>query len=1003
MANRSVYNEGVEVHQRHLQNTEAQRAAGDNQILSDITSRGVMSGLGVTVGGTNTRISIDAGTAYAPNGEYMSLAAGQTNVQLASDTLGVINYVLLVYDETYSSTESHETDGTTLNTKATVSPRIAVLTATAYNALTASDPVLSNNDRNRSVVLARVTANGPAVPLTIGSIELPSLQPAALTSGQPVNITGITIISVDSQTAPGTGTLTYAFGAQTLTWAAPGDSAGATVPLLTSTTYIITSTNGRTILVRVSFSTLPGSNKSDSILITNIYAQNIVRQTALDAQHRSMLGTGEPTPHNPHGMTLADLAPGQQTAVEEHQDVMHHNGLARFNNVNTLKLIVNTAPAPDTLSVTNFTAGDYAYVNGFKITTLVSSPTVVFDAPEGTQVSTWGIYLNQDGTILKTKRTSFAGTVLFDKLQIVNMSDGMPAGSTTITWTNTGLIDAGGQTIAAPTVDSVVRLDIGDSVNWLDCYVKGGATPGGTQTDTVTRSIEPVVEENILLGYVQWSGSASGFLGYGFGIASAGNLTIDRRPFGTLGSAEMADEAGYTSPSDIAHVLFGDGIAPHTQGVDYSPVGQLSAQTAVVNQFKLSTVTTGNATLTGGIAYIDGKELKMPATTFAGISAGGTTRFWIDHTGAYQATINSWDGIIGSQAGQSIIRIADVITNGSATETSRVDRRVYVGAKHDVEGGVLGLDRDRRAVVTTQPATAVGGSALTVQALGTNVNGVTAIVFGTGIGLTAFGGGTGGNAIKGQGLFTGSVGGEFIGGPGGNAVIATGNASGSGAFVLGGTTDGSAGLTATSLATNGNGARIDGTGTGYGVQIQSGTGAIGDAAIIRAVSTNGNGAKCIGTGTGAGVWAQGATTAQMVAKVDGWADFNGATNPAPNSAVVAGNTITPMNICKAWGEIVCGSAIPVLAGINDGFNIDTASCIFLDPNTARIVFKNPMAAASYSVNVQAKYHGAVFIAVPLGTSSTSFDFIVYDTSFNLKLIDVTGTNYHVYFQVFARQ
>src|SRR5271166_319575 len=127
--NRSTYPEGVEVHQRHLSNTESTKAAAIDEVMVDATSRGVSSGLLVTVTAppNNSMINVGSGSGYANNGEFMTLAVQQTAVQLADQSLGGVNYVLLMYDELQSSPESHETDGTTRNTVATVNPRVVVL------------------------------------------------------------------------------------------------------------------------------------------------------------------------------------------------------------------------------------------------------------------------------------------------------------------------------------------------------------------------------------------------------------------------------------------------------------------------------------------------------------------------------------------------------------------------------------------------------------------------------------------------------------------------------------------------------------------------------------------------------------------------------------------------------------------------------------------------------------------------------------------------------------
>ena len=54
MANRSLWPEGVEVHQRHLEFDTGERVSADKQTIFDLSTRGVASGLAVTVNGGDT-------------------------------------------------------------------------------------------------------------------------------------------------------------------------------------------------------------------------------------------------------------------------------------------------------------------------------------------------------------------------------------------------------------------------------------------------------------------------------------------------------------------------------------------------------------------------------------------------------------------------------------------------------------------------------------------------------------------------------------------------------------------------------------------------------------------------------------------------------------------------------------------------------------------------------------------------------------------------------------
>ncbi len=923
MSNRSLYPQGVEVHQRDLEHTESQRAAADNQLLTDATTRGVVSGLAVTVGGTATRVSIASGSAYAPNGEYMELATGQTNVALASDTLGVINYVLLMYDEEQSLPESHETDGTTQNTRASVAPRLVILTETQYNALQADDEVLTSNDRNRAAIIAKVTANGPAVVLTTGSIQGPTVFEDALSVTQPTSINGVTIISVLTGTPSGTGELNFLVGPTRLTWAAPGDTAGSATTIIGSGSYTLTSLNGLTALVVVAVSGLPAAATGpDDITVTAIYTQEVPRHSAEDFEHRSMIGSGAPTLSNPHGMTIDDLSAGVQGTLQEHQDVMHANGIARFSAANTLDVSVDlNGASADSLRVGAFSAGDYAYVNGNKINVLDpandlslsgSDGKLEFDDAADTEVSTWAVYINQDGFLVKEKRAELVVVSgdLRDKLQIINVSDGITTGTCTITWNNPGggsTIDAGGRSKPAPSANTVLRLFLANDVDYIDVYAKGASTPVATQTATCTFTAGLDLEENFTLACAYYTGFATGHIGYGFGLDNSPNTILDRRTYGNLGAAEMNDSARYTEPAEAIKSIHDDGIVlSHTDYAKAAPsvlsvTADLRTRRESFNEdFNWPVGTTAGASFNmgGGRAYVGGKMFEVPATVALTMTAGGVNKVYIDSTGTVQTSPSSWEIVVASQEGKPITMLWEVTLSGGGAETDRSDLRNIINSRHDKELGVVGLNEYRQAAIGTT-SDLVSGTALTVAHVGTNGKAISAVgtgnatvisaqSLGTGNGIGGTGGLTGGDGIVGAGFAAGTRGGVFTGGATtGQAVHATGGGSGAGVRAIGGPTNGSVGVIASSSATNGDGIQADGSGDGTGIIATGGTTDGSYAGEFYGAATNATASKHQGTGTGSGIQIiGGATDASYAAVITSAAtNGNGFTSTATGSGI----------------------------------------------------------------------------------------------------------------------
>jgi hypothetical protein len=282
--------------------------------------------------------------------------------------LNDVNYVVLVYDEAQTNAEAHEADGTTQYTKASVSPRLTILTEAAYDALSASNDVLSTNAADRAMLVAKVTANGVGVALTAGSIESPTVYSETLEASQPLSITGVVILAVDPTTPTGLGTLAFQISGpnKQLKWTAPGDSAGS-FTTVSDGANSIASGSGYTLDLDVVVSALPAGATSEIIEISNIYQENVPRFSAEDHQHRNLRGTGIPTTVNPHGMTIDDLSPGAAGSVETHQDLMHANGIVKTSSPTLLAGTVNTGVAPDTLTIGGFSAGDTVYINGRRL------------------------------------------------------------------------------------------------------------------------------------------------------------------------------------------------------------------------------------------------------------------------------------------------------------------------------------------------------------------------------------------------------------------------------------------------------------------------------------------------------------------------------------------------------------------------------------------------------------------------------------------------------------
>lgn len=745
MSNRSLFPEAVEVHQRDITYSDQQRDLQIKQALNDVATNGVVSGLEITVNVVDaTKIDIASGYAYTPRGDLCNLSSPQTALSLASGVLNALNYVCLVYDEVQSLPEAHETDGTTRYTRAVGSPRVVILDALTYGALPANSDVLQVNALDRIALIGIVTGTGGN--LTSTAISKPSTFFATLQISQPSNTLGVKIIAVSSTTPTGTGTLSYNYSTHTATWQAPGEgTAGVPTTFTNSGVYTLVANGGSSIVVNVTYSILPSISTSDTLTVSDLYAQSIPRFTADDSHHRSMMGSGVPTSANPHGMTLDDLSEGASGTLEGHQDLEHSNGIVRSSNPNCLagSVTIDTGVNPDTLSVTNFAAGDVAYVNGRKIEALISSNTLSF-LDGSANAGTYGVYLNQDAIVFKQQIAQFPSDVgLSDKIQILDVQ-GFTAGTYNLVWTagSPGTISfAGGQAVAPPstsTVNGVKRLYGSNGVSYIDVYVRYAATQAVTETEVITISSKPAAEDNIPLCNVPWSGSNDGMLGYGFGTHNAPNGVWDTRQWGTISEAETRKDAGMINAQQFIAEVFGDGIVP-SRGITPSSwdISNYS------NEF-VATDAYPNVAVSGGVAYIGGHRYEAPAATLT-YTNNSTNIIYINSTGIisiYAGTLANFTvAMLGAPA---MVLYQKVISGGVVTGTT--DYRVYIGARKDVNLGTVGLGAKKQASVQADDSSV---STLTVTGTGAGYSPALSVSSTSGNALSATTSGVSGVAVSG--------------------------------------------------------------------------------------------------------------------------------------------------------------------------------------------------------------------------------------------------------------
>ena len=748
----SLYPNGVLIDRTALRRTETSKASEILQMRTDVTSRGVFSGGVITAAAvTAGRIDIAAFSGYTPRGDYIEETGTNTEIALADVTATTVNVVCAVYTESNIHSQPHETDGSTYPTEAQGTYRIRLFTQANFDnpaVLPPTDDNLQNDALDRCLVLGKVTAEGVGNPIT--TIQLPTTFDNVLYTSpqQLITVTGVTILDIDPDTPTGTGTITFDdTGAPPydFQYTSPGGVISAASSTAVDAELTITDGSGYWIKIQVIVSQLPIGLVvpfAETFQIINLYYQAVPRMTAEDDFHRQLLGTGIVTPTNPHGNSLDDFAGQTLSLLDEHQDIMHCNGIWRGSSSNIFLGSINTLTAGgDTLTIVAPGATDLFYVNGVKGQTL-SPVQVIFDAATfvsgyfGAAVAKEGsklieFYVDDNETLVPNTRVEYPDPRNCIGSWIVDISPDHPAGTfdlnievdgggTTLTcrWGDT---DSYEEVVPTPTssgvVGQVVRLYHPNNVDWIDLYLgddSGVGDPylpaaGTNNTDTVTVHAALSREDHMQFMSVPYyynivgPRGAIGYPPYGVGA----RVLTDNRIWGNLCIDQFADEAlnqliyyptfeyNYSGILNRRHLGFRS---------DWQ-IANLSAPSLNIRQ-------------SGGVCYIRGKRLEVDGADSA-LADNQTTIIWVDYEGtlhyddfsaspftsSYQQAIE-W--LVGYPQDWDVEKVTDYLAAGEVTPqrglplyvvttlagavTNTVDLKKLVGSH--VEDWSVGADTD---------------------------------------------------------------------------------------------------------------------------------------------------------------------------------------------------------------------------------------------------------------------------------------------------------------------
>ena len=306
----------------------------------------------------------------------------------------------------------HESDGNTYPTRVTESYTVSILTEADYGSLT-------QKEKDNRVVVGIARANGPGLALSQNRIQT-SLELSPAITSSTLNIDGIWLLRFSDNTERGQASFKYTYSSEKreIRYAAPCDvtgsppvlNYGAPVTLVGDGDYLLESGNtDYWCRIRIVVMMMPTTSSTVLTDVTELYEPPLEGSTelyptptatAVDRLHRTKIGTGLPTPTNPHGLTYDDLT-GGFTDVTKHQDLMHANGIVSQTWEETgSSNCLSCSIAVGTVLVSQPGANEFYFVHGLGFSTIEGVTSVVWDVTD--PAGTWFIALGTDQQLHKS-------------------------------------------------------------------------------------------------------------------------------------------------------------------------------------------------------------------------------------------------------------------------------------------------------------------------------------------------------------------------------------------------------------------------------------------------------------------------------------------------------------------------------------------------------------------------------------------------------------------------
>lgn len=323
--NRSKYVDGVEIGAEQLNFTEQSKIEALKRIVTVFGVCGPVKGCVVVPDANDPyKISVTAGEGYTYGGNYYKIVTNVDGIVI-SNNIGVKNYVAVKVMEKEELKLPHVITGVVYATKVVDEYEIVVLTEQQW---------LSLVDKDMYSLLAVVTGSGGFV--RISDIARPPVGVASLlfVERQPTVVTGVKFRTVSSNAPLGEMRLKFRIesggSVKVLSVRFKGEvQYGQEVMIGASGVYRLWNALG-TVYVQVEVDPfmLPLESVEEVLNVIDLFAQaDLALGTMKDSVHRGLMGSGMPSPRNPHGQTLDDLDPGVYQNLIVHRLREHTPGI----------------------------------------------------------------------------------------------------------------------------------------------------------------------------------------------------------------------------------------------------------------------------------------------------------------------------------------------------------------------------------------------------------------------------------------------------------------------------------------------------------------------------------------------------------------------------------------------------------------------------------------------------------------------------------------------------